>query len=77
MSQLTNFDVAELARLRSQLLQLGPDYNGAGEVIQAFLTGRGYGISPELARNAAVEFGASRCSMESIGRVLEHAARFA
>lgn len=64
----------ELEDLRRDLLQIGPDYCGASEVIRAFLTGRGYGISPAVAQEAAVEFGRAGCSLDSIRRALHGAA---
>ncbi|MGH9480807.1 MAG: hypothetical protein ACRD1L_01840 [Terriglobales bacterium] len=63
----------ELESLRGQLVQIGPDYCGASEVIRAFLSGHGYGISPESAQRAAVEFGLHGCSVESISSALASA----
>ena len=63
----------ELEGLRTHLLEIGPDYCGASEVIRAFLTGRGYGISPESARLAAIEFGRQGCSLEGIAEALSQA----
>lgn len=68
------FAVGELQALRSQLLSMGPDYDGAAEVIRAFLSGRGYGISPLAARGAAVAFGTEGCSLEAIREALNGAA---
>ena len=67
-------DQEELEALRRDLLQMGPDYCGASEVIRAFLTGRGYGISPATAQAAAIEFGRLGCSLDSIARALDNAA---
>ncbi|MGH9542007.1 MAG: hypothetical protein ACRD2H_09010 [Terriglobales bacterium] len=68
------FPASDLQNLRSQLLSMGADYDGAAEVIQAFLSGRGYGISPESARHAAVAFGTQGCSLDSIRQALNAAA---
>jgi len=68
-------DHEDLEGLRTHLLQIGPDYCGASEVIRAFLTGRGYGISPEMARLAAIEFGRSGCSLEGIKQAISQAAQ--
>lgn len=65
-----HLDREELESLRGHLLQMGPDYCGASEVIRAFLTGRGYGISPESATRAAIEFGRQGCSLASIESAL-------
>jgi hypothetical protein len=39
--------------------------------MQMFLVGRGYGVSPEEARNAAIRAEISGCSIEAIQRELE------
>lgn len=65
----------DLEGLRNHLLQLGPDYCGASEVIRAFLTGRGYGVSPESARWAAIEFGRLGCSLDGIAQAIAGAAQ--
>lgn len=71
------FEAADLEALRRQLLDLGADYYCASEVIQAFLNGRGYGISPESARVTALEFGRTGFSLDSIGIALGRAAMVA
>ncbi len=68
------FEAADLEGLRRQLLDIGADYYGASELIQSFLNGRGYGVSVESARSAALEFGRSGFSLDSIGVVLDRAA---
>lgn len=68
------FAAHDLQELRHQILAMGADYDGAAEVIQTFLTGRGYGISPESARHAVVAFGAEGCSLGSIRELLNAAA---
>ena len=68
-------DAEELEMLRGHLLRIGPDYCGASEVIRAFLNGRGFGISPEAARWAAVEFGRQGCTMLGMAQVLSRAAQ--
>ena len=75
LSLNAQIDREEIEGLRTHLLQIGPDYCGASEVIRAFLTGRGYGISPEMARLAAIEFGRSGCSLESIEQAITNAAQ--
>ncbi|MGH9413323.1 MAG: hypothetical protein ACRD0Y_06235 [Terriglobales bacterium] len=67
-------DRDELETLRLHLVQIGPDYCGASEVIRAFLTLHGYGISPAAAHDAAVEFGRQGCSLDSITKTLNQAA---
>ncbi len=65
----------ELEILRTHLLQIGPDYRSASELIRAFLNGHGYGVSPETARLAAIEFGRQGCSLEGIRQALAGAAQ--
>lgn len=67
-------DRDELETLRTHLLQIGPDYCGASEVIRVFLSLHGYGISPAAAHDAAVELGRQGCSLDSITRTLNSAA---
>ena len=50
------FSVPELAALRSELL-LGFDSKDAAELVQLFLAGHGYGVSPEAARYAVSRVG--------------------
>jgi hypothetical protein len=47
------FSSSELATLRSELLQSGMDAWDAARLLQMFLAGRGYGVSPEAAWDAA------------------------
>lgn len=68
------FPVGDLMTLRSQLMSMGADYDGAAEVIQAFLSGRGYGISPQTARDAVLNFGTHGFSLEAIRQALNEAA---
>ena len=65
------FSVPELAALRNELLHSGLDAMQTAELLQMFLMGRGYGVSPEAARHAAYRVEGSGCSLESIQRELE------
>lgn len=65
------FSMPEMAALRSELLQGGLDALQAAEVLQVFLIGRGYGVSPEAARDAAGRVGVSGCAMDVIQKELE------
>ncbi len=69
MSQ--KFSVAEVAALRSELLQGGLDYFQTAELLKMFLVGRGYGISPESALDAAGRIGESHCEVEELHKELE------
>ncbi len=68
------FDIAEVAALRNELLQGGVDSRTSAELLQAFLLGRGYGVSPEAAREAASRVGGAGLSLDSIQRELENLA---
>lgn len=65
------FSEPELVALRTELLQGASDYHEAAEVMQMFLLGRGYGVSPEAARAAAGRVEGAGCSIEVIQRELE------
>jgi hypothetical protein len=65
------FSVPELSALRSELLHSGLDALQAGELLQLFLVGRGYGVSPQSARDAAYRVEAAGCSLEAMQRELE------
>ncbi len=65
------FSPPELAALRSELLEATLDSRQTAEVFQIFLTGRGYGVSPQAARDAATRVGGAGCSIESLQRELE------
>src|SRR2546423_12638635 len=57
------FSVTELSALRNDLLQGGlADSREAAELVQVFLMGRGYGVSPQAAYDAV-----SRGEMAGVG----------
>ena len=68
------FSVPELVALRSELLLGMLDSRGAAELLQLFLAGRGYGVSPEVAMDAVSRVEVSGCSMEVIQRELDRIA---
>lgn len=66
------FSDTELTVLRDDLIQSGLiDSRAAAEMLQVFLTGRGYGASPEATRDAVVRVEMSGCSMPVLQRELE------
>lgn len=69
-----DLDTNELESLRGHLRAMNGDYCGASEVIRAFLTGHGYGVSPDGAHRAAVAFACSGCSLDGITAALGEAA---
>ncbi len=68
------FSVMEVASLRNDLLTGGMDSRDAAEVLQVFLMGRGYGVSPSAALDSACRVEGSGCSMDVIRKELERLA---
>jgi len=65
------FSSAELATLRSELLQSGMDSWDAARLLQLFLAGRGYGLSPEAALDGASRVEGAGCALDVIQKELE------
>lgn len=66
------FTVTELNALRNDLLQSGMvDSREAAELLQVFLMGRGFGVSPQAALDAAGRVEISGCSLPVLQRELE------
>ncbi len=65
------FSTTEVAALRNELLQSGIDSWDAAHLLQMFLMGRGYGVSPEAALTAASKMEGSGCSLDVIQKELE------
>ncbi|HWZ80972.1 MAG TPA: hypothetical protein VNW47_00025 [Terriglobales bacterium] len=66
------FSTMELAALRNDLMQGGMiDSRDAAELLQVFLMGRGYGVSPQAAMDAAGRVEISGCSLPVLQRELE------
>ena len=63
--------ITEMAALRNELLVGGLDSRQAAELLQMFLMGHGYGVSPESARAAASRVEGAGCSIEAIQKELE------
>jgi hypothetical protein len=69
------FSVTELTALRNDLLQSGMiDSREAAEVLQVFLMGRGYGVSPEAAMDAASRVEMAGCALPVLQHELENLA---
>jgi len=69
------FTNTELASLRSDLLQGGMiDSREAAELLQVFLMGRGYGVSPQAALDAAGRVEMAGCSLPVLQLELENLA---
>lgn len=65
------FSHNEVTALRNELLKGGLDSWQAAELFQAFLAGRGYGVSHDAARHAASTIEATGCSIEAMKHELE------
>ncbi len=65
------FSSAELVALRTDLLQNGVDHWQAAEMLTLFLTGRGYGISRQRAREAVSRLEGSGCTVANIQKELD------
>jgi hypothetical protein len=52
-------------------VQNGLDAKQAAELLQVFLMGRGYGVSPEAAFDASIRVEGSGCSLESLQNELQ------
>jgi hypothetical protein len=69
------FTATELAALRSDLMQGGMiDSFEAAELLQVFLMGRGYGVSPKAALDAASRVEMAGCALPVLQHELENLA---
>ena len=69
------FTLTELAALRQDLLQGGMvDSYEAAELLQVFLMGRGYGVSPKAALDAAGRVEMAGCAIPVLQHELENLA---
>ena len=72
--KVEKFTVNELAVLRKELLDGGLDSWQAAEMFQVFLAGRGYGVSPNAAIEAATRIEVSGCDLSVMQRELDRVA---
>ena len=72
-SRIERFSAAHLRNLRTALMDSGIDSWQAADLLSNFLTGRGYGVSPQRARDAIARLeGTDRaldCMQEELERV--------
>jgi len=69
------FSATELSALRNDLLQGGlVDSREAAELVQIFLMGRGYGVSPQAARDAISRVEMAGCALPVLQKELENLA---
>ncbi|HEY6445879.1 MAG TPA: hypothetical protein VIY53_05420 [Acidobacteriaceae bacterium] len=73
-SRIEKFPTAELTGLRTELMQSGVDSFQAAQMVTAYLAGRGYGVDPEMVREAVVRLEGIACSVECIQHELERVA---
>jgi hypothetical protein len=69
------FTMTDLSSLRDDLRATSLDSWQAGEVLGAFLSGRGYGVSSHDARRAASRIESVGCSLQCMQEELEKLAR--
>lgn len=75
MNDKDRFTMTELAALRNDLLQGGMlDSYEAAELLQVFLMGRGYGVSPKAALDAAGRVEMAGCAIPVLQHELENLA---
>ena len=69
------FSSMELTALRNDLIQGGlVDSREAAELLQVFLMGRGYGVSPQAAYDAASRVEMAGCALPVLQQELENLA---
>lgn len=68
---IEKFAATDLSSLREELMQSGLDSWQAAELISAFLSGRGYGVSHHAARGAASRIESVGCSLQLMQEELE------
>jgi hypothetical protein len=75
MNMKERFSATELTALRNDLLQGGLiDFREAAELVQVFLMGRGYGVSPEAAMDAVGRVEMAGCALPVLQYELENLA---
>ena len=75
MNDKDRFTVTELTALRNDLIQGGMiDSYEAAELLQVFLMGRGYGVSPKAALDAASRVEMAGCALPVLQHELENLA---
>ncbi len=69
--QFERFATEDLSDLRTELTQSGLDSWQAAELISAFVSGRGYGVSSHDARSAASRIESVGCSLQCMQEEFE------
>jgi hypothetical protein len=73
-SKIEQFSAAQLRNLRTALMDSGIDSWQAADVLSAFLSGRGYGISPQRARDAIARLEGTDRALDYMQEELERVA---
>ena len=73
-SKIEQFSATQLGNLRTALMNSAIDSWQAADVLSAFLTGRGYGISPQGARDAIARLEGTNRALDSMQEELERVA---
>ncbi len=69
------FSMSELTSLRNDLMQGGlADAREAAELVQVFLNGRGYGVSPQAAMDAVGRVEMAGCALPVLQHEMENLA---
>ena len=75
VSYVERFTPNDLESLHHRLSDASLDSFQAAEIVASFLNGRGYGVSNQEARLAAMRIDMARCSAERMQAELERVAR--
>ncbi len=73
-SKIERFSAIQLGNLRTALMNSAIDSWQAADVLSTFLTGHGYGISPQGARNAIARLEGTDRALDSMQKELERVA---
>ena len=71
---IEKFSMAELSRLRQELMQSGIDSRQAAELVTAFLGSHGYGVNAALVPDMLPRLEGAGCSVDCIQAELERVA---
>jgi hypothetical protein len=73
-SKIEQFSATQLGNLRTALMNSAIDSWQAADVLSTFLTGRGYGVSPQGARDAIARLEGTHRALDSMQEELERVA---
>jgi hypothetical protein len=73
-SKIEQFSAKQLGNLRTALMDSGIDSRQAADMLSNFLTGRGYGVSPQRARDAIARLEGTDRALDSMQEELERVA---